>query len=145
MTAIYKVIAGTFEGTIGALTSAPMNGIYLLTVANGDRVSVTKKQIEIMPDRSANFENDFIRGAFNGDMSQKYGFNSGGYEKHYYFITADGGILSIESVRENIDKVDFNCPFSPDWYIIGGGVNYEDQDLVCSHSNEKIEPAYTEE
>lgn len=145
MTAIYKVIAGTFEGKIGSLDKKPMNGIYLLTIASGDRVSVTKKQIEIMPDRSVNFHNDFIRGAFNGDMSQKFGFNSGGYEKHSYFIAADGGILSIKAVQENIDKVNMNCPFSPDWYIIGGGVNYEDQDLFCSHTNEKIDPAYDEE
>jgi len=70
----------------------------------------------------------------------KYGFNSGGYEKHQYFLTADGGILSIEAVQENWKLC--NDPDDPQWYVIHPEVNYEHDDLVCDHTGEKIEPVY---
>ncbi|AFV81335.1 hypothetical protein F862_gp103 [Vibrio phage vB_VpaS_MAR10] len=137
---IYKAIAGSFEGKIGTLyTSA---GMDFLTLSNTDKVLVTKNQRELLEQRSQNFTCDYIRGFFHPDMSINYGFNSGGYENHAFFITKDGGALSIKAVQENIDSVDFTDESDPQWFIIGGDVNHENDDLYCDHTSEKIEPMY---
>lgn len=92
-----------------------------------------------------NFENTFLAEVFkitDGVVSINYGFNSGGYERFVYFVTADGGTLAINTVLNEFSKVDFNDEYDPQWYIVGYDVNYEDDDLYDDHTNEKIESAY---
>ena len=66
----------------------------------------------------------------------------GGYP--LFFITSDGGALSFDSVRENYREISqairshSNCG----WRVVGCDVNWEDSDLYCAHSNEKIESAH---
>lgn len=71
-----------------------------------------------------------------------------------YFITADGGALSHRAVRENLWQVaratrDYrNGQRSRDlyqWAIYGFDVNWENPDLYCDHTNERIESAYAED
>lgn len=93
----------------------------------------------------ANFENQFINELLyidNGIARINYGFNSGGYESNVFFYTADGGTLAIDTVIDEIQKVNFNNENDPHWYIIGYDVNYEDNHLTDSHTGQKIEPAY---
>lgn len=93
----------------------------------------------------ANFENEFIAQALtleNGFANINYGFNSGGYEKYQYFVTADGGVLGINTVIVNIQKVNFNDPDDRQWYIVGVDVNYEDDTLTDDHTGEYLESAY---
>lgn len=71
-----------------------------------------------------------------------YGYNSGGYENFVYVITADGGVLAIDTVIAEIDKVDFTDESDPQWCVIGYEVNYEDDSLVDDHTSEKIPAAY---
>lgn len=100
-----------------------------------------------LPVVQTNFENQFLAEVFkidNGVVSINYGFNSGGYEKFIYFITADGAALAIDTVLNEFSKVDFNDEYDPQWYIIGYDVNYEDEDLFDGHTNQKIESAYGE-
>lgn len=96
--------------------------------------------------RVNNLKNQFIANAIsintNGTVGISYGYNSGGYESNQYFITKDGGVLAIQTVIDEIDNVDFNDEFDPQWYIVGVAVNYEDQDLWDSHNGCLIEPAY---
>lgn len=93
-----------------------------------------------------NLENEFIANAIsidvNGTVSIKHGYNSGGYESYQYFITKDGGVLAIQTVIDEIDNVDFNDEFDPQWYIVGVAVNYEDNNLYDSCTNKLIPPAY---
>lgn len=101
--------------------------------------------MSILPNVQANFENEFIAGALkleNGFANINYGFNSGGYETYQYFVTADGGCLSINTVIVNIQKVNFNDPDDSQWYIVGVDVNYEDHELRDDHTGELIEAAY---
>jgi hypothetical protein len=64
-----------------------------------------------------------------------------------YFITSDGGALSFDSVRANLAEV-ISAIRSKDktggWQVGACEVNYEDADLVCDHSGERIESAYAE-
>lgn len=96
--------------------------------------------------RLNNMDNEFINNAIkidnNGTLSILYGYNSGGYENHQYFITKEGGTLAIQTVIDEIHNVDFNDEFEPQWYIVGVAVNYEDNDLYDSHTNKLIPPAY---
>ena len=100
----------------------------------------------VQVNRINNLENEFIANAvsidINGTVSIKYGYNSGGYESYQYFITKDGGTLAIQTVIDEIDNVDFNDEFDPQWYIVGVEVNYHCDDLYDSHTNKLIEPAY---
>ncbi|YP_010843335.1 hypothetical protein ACQ27_gp451 [Klebsiella phage K64-1] len=98
-----------------------------------------------LPVVQTNFENQFLAEVFkidNGVVSINYGFNSGGYEKFIYFVTADGGCLAIDTVLNEFSKVDFNDDNDPQWYIVGYDVNYEDEDLYDDHTNQKIESAW---
>ena len=66
----------------------------------------------------------------------------GGYP--LFFITSDGDALSFDSVRENYREISqairshSNCG----WRVVGCDANWEDSNLYCAHSNEKIECAY---
>lgn len=98
-----------------------------------------------LPNIQANFENEFINAALqldNGYANIRYGFNSGGYERYQYFVTADGGILGINTVIVNIQKINFNDPDDSQFHIVGGGVNYEDVYLTDDHTGEYLESAY---
>lgn len=68
----------------------------------------------------------------------------GGYQM--YFITNDGGALSFDAVREQLRNViDSIQERSNDgWRVVACDINYEDQDLVCDHTGERIPSAYGE-
>jgi hypothetical protein len=70
----------------------------------------------------------------------------GGYP--LYIVMSDGEALSIDAARENYkllcaayirgDKHD-------SWLAEGANINYEDENLFCIHTGEKIESAYVGE
>ena len=69
----------------------------------------------------------------------------GGYP--LYFITADGGALSFESVRAELANVLWaiaNNERMGGWRVVACAINYEDSDLTCDHSGKRIESAYGE-
>ena len=88
-------------------------------------------------------------------ISNKYQFLSilaegpwawpGGYP--LFFVTSDGEALSFrsaeceqEAICEALTAGDSNnC-----WFVIGVEINYEDAELYCCHSGERIESAYAE-
>jgi hypothetical protein len=67
----------------------------------------------------------------------------GGYP--IYFITADGGALSFAAAkaerRQIIGAIRHDDNFGG-WKIVAAEINWEDQDLICDHTGEKIEAAY---
>jgi len=68
----------------------------------------------------------------------------GGYP--LYFITSDGAALSFKAVRENLRCVIWSIKnkVSDGWRVQAMAINYEDNDLYCDHTGEKIESAYSE-
>lgn len=96
--------------------------------------------------RVSNFENksisDTLQNNHDGSVTIKYGHNSGGYEKYMYYLTADGGVLAVQTVIDEIDQVNFNDKDDPQWYIVGVEVNYENDSLVDDHTGKLIESAY---
>ncbi len=80
----------------------------------------------------------------DGNVRVEYGYNSGGYENYVYFVTADGGVLAIDTVIDEINKTVFSDKSDPQWFIVGYGVNYEDAYLRDDHTGELIECAYSE-
>lgn len=70
----------------------------------------------------------------------------GGYP--LYFIAADGEALSFDSVRANLREVvgaiTHPSRFERGWRVIGCEVNWENPDLTCAHSGERIDSAYAD-
>lgn len=68
----------------------------------------------------------------------------GGYP--CYFIADDGAPLSFEAVRENYKLVlrSVREQNNDGWRVVGVDINYEDEDLTCAHTNERIPSAYGE-
>lgn len=67
----------------------------------------------------------------------------GGYP--VYFMTADGEALSFAGAQECWSQIvsSYLCGGPDDgWRIAGCAINYEDQDLMCCHTNKPIEAAY---
>jgi len=66
----------------------------------------------------------------------------GGYP--CYFITSDGAALSFEAVEQEFSQVAYAVRHktNDDWQVIHCEINYEDRELVCSHTGEPIESAY---
>ena len=64
----------------------------------------------------------------------------GGYPMFY--VTADGGVLSPEAVEDNLE--DCCNPEDPAWYVTGHDANWEDPNLYCDVTGERIESAYAE-
>jgi hypothetical protein len=68
----------------------------------------------------------------------------GGYPK--FFVTSDGAALSFASVLRQLPSVlsairDFQ---NDGWRVIGCQINWEDCELTCDHSGERIASAYGE-
>lgn len=69
----------------------------------------------------------------------------GGYP--LFFITADGAALSFEAVRAELRQCLYSLHTSnrrDGWHIVACDINYEDGELYCAHSGERIESAYAE-
>lgn len=66
----------------------------------------------------------------------------GGYP--IYFTTSDGGVLSYEAVKEEWKVVAYAIRhrLNDGWRVVAVDVNYEDEDLYCAHTGEKIPSAY---
>lgn len=70
----------------------------------------------------------------------------GGYP--VYFLAKDGEALSFEAVKDNIEIVreaTANPGTDPQWEIVFYDINWEDDNLYCSHTGNKIECAYPNE
>jgi hypothetical protein len=65
----------------------------------------------------------------------------GGYPM--YYITSDGGVLSPKAVVENESLC--SDPDDPQWHIIGHQINWEDENLTCDHTGDRIPSAYGED
>ena len=68
----------------------------------------------------------------------------GGYP--LFFITNDGAAVSFEAVKQEIesvqDSIDSKC--DDGWQVVAVEVNWEDENLLCDHTGEKIQSAYGE-
>lgn len=82
---------------------------------------------------------------FLKDLKHPYAW-PGGYPR--YFITDDGGSLSYEAAKEN-KRIIFEAIRDKDkrsgWCVIGCDINWEDAELICDHTNKRIESAYGED
>jgi len=67
----------------------------------------------------------------------------GGYP--LYFVTNDGGAISFESAQKDFGTLAYEIQHSMGGRIIACDINYEDSDLVCSISDERIPSAYGED
>ena len=69
----------------------------------------------------------------------------GGYP--CYFITSDGAALSFDAARkERRNILESIATRSNDgWRIVGLDINWEDNELYCEHTNNKIQSAYGED
>lgn len=68
----------------------------------------------------------------------------GGYPK--YILMSDGGALSINAVRDNWREI---CRatlagYRDGWKAECVDINWEDPDLYCDHTGNRIESAYAE-
>lgn len=61
----------------------------------------------------------------------------GGYP--LYYVTADGGTLSPKAVIENEALCSGD---DPQWSVVAVQTNYEDTELYCDHTGERIDAAY---
>ena len=69
----------------------------------------------------------------------------GGYP--VYFVTSDGAALSFKAVRaewRNIVSAHLTADTHCGWHIAGADINWEDSNLYCDHTNERIESAYAD-
>ena len=69
----------------------------------------------------------------------------GGYP--CYFITSDGAALSFDAARkERRNILESIATRSNDgWRVVGLDINWEDTELYCDHTNNKIQSAYGED
>jgi len=64
-----------------------------------------------------------------------------------YFVTNDGAALSFNTAKKErrniLESIANNS--SDGWRIVALDINYEDTELFCDHSGERIESAYGED
>ncbi len=68
----------------------------------------------------------------------------GGYP--LYFICSDGAALSFDSVKKELRNIlhSIKYDYNDGWRVVACDINYENNELYCDHSGEKIEAAYRE-
>jgi len=85
---------------------------------------------------------------FRADLEQPYAW-PGGYPR--YFITSDGAALSYKAAKQeqclieaailsNQSHSEAQC--HDGWYVVACDINWEDNELTCDHTGERIESAY---
>lgn len=81
---------------------------------------------------------------FRRDMRRPYAW-PGGYPR--YFVTDDGEALSFKAARENARLIlsSLHCGTRDGWLVVGCDINWEDGELRCAHTGERIESAYAED
>lgn len=78
---------------------------------------------------------------FRADLDQPYAW-PGGYPR--YFVTRDGAALSYAAARENAALIEASITNQSNdgWEVIDTDINWENTDLYCDHTGQKIECAY---
>jgi hypothetical protein len=86
-----------------------------------------------------------------GTVAWLMGTLGGPYTSHgaypLFWLTSDGATLSYRAVLDNLMQIaravrdDSNCG----WRVVACDVNYEDPDMYCEHSGDRIESAYAED
>jgi hypothetical protein len=68
----------------------------------------------------------------------------GGYP--CFFVMSDGDSMSFDAAKENIREIleAIRDRSNNGWRPLALEINYEDPDLLCCHTGERIESAYTE-
>jgi len=68
----------------------------------------------------------------------------GGYP--IFFITSDGAALSFEAVRAEFKPIVHAMRQGLDdgWRVIAAEINWEDAQLTCDHTNQRIPSAYAD-
>lgn len=64
-----------------------------------------------------------------------------------YFRMADGEAMSFQAVEDNwreIVRAHLRNETHSDWYIVDYDINWENTELYCAQTNERIESAYGE-
>ena len=81
---------------------------------------------------------------FVRDLAEPYAW-PGGYPR--YFVTADGAALSFKAAQDNrrLIRHAIRTNANDGWRVTACGINWEDADLYCDHTNERIESAYAED
>lgn len=71
-------------------------------------------------------------------------YADGGYPK--YWVTSDGGVLSYEACRGEVWQISraIRDSDSGGWRVVAGGINWEDPELYCDHTGDRIPSAYAE-
>lgn len=66
----------------------------------------------------------------------------GGYP--LYFITSDGAALSFDAVRSEYRQVinAIRHRLNDGWRIVSCDINWEDENLICEHTGQRIQSAY---
>jgi hypothetical protein len=69
----------------------------------------------------------------------------GGYP--LYFLTSDGCALSFKAAKQNCRNIleSMSSRLNDGWCIVAVDVNWENDQLFCDHSGERIESAYGED
>lgn len=70
----------------------------------------------------------------------------GGYPK--YIVMGDGEALSVKAAHKyfrEICRATFGVYRSDSWRAAGVDINWENPDLYCAHTNERIPSAYSED
>ena len=63
-----------------------------------------------------------------------------------FFVMADGQPMSYDAVAAELDRIKLGfADREPEWTVIGMDVNWENPELYCCHTGERIESAYAEE
>ena len=66
----------------------------------------------------------------------------GSYPK--FWATADGGVLSYEACMQNVWQIAraIRDRDSAEWRVVNCDVNWEDSNLICDHTGDRIASAY---
>jgi hypothetical protein len=82
---------------------------------------------------------------FAADLKEPYAW-PGGYPR--YFVCSDGAAIAFKTAHEQRWQIRLairtNDNYSG-WQVVACAINWEDPDLYCDHTGERIESAYAED
>lgn len=90
-------------------------------------------------------KSDFTTRQFKEALRQGPFAWPGGYP--LYFITSDGGTLSFASAKRNLRSIlsSIRDGSNDGWCVVACEANWENPELYCDDSGERIESAYAED
>lgn len=119
-----------------------MSAKHFMTLSDGSLIDTRQPGVAAIRENFARTHGEITSVADLKATIRAGAFADGGYP--LYFVTDDGEALSFDAACAEFAQLAYSIRHNlrDGWRVLAVGVNYEDAELTCCHTGERIPSAY---